>query len=373
MRNSVGAVLGAFKVRFLKLHYPDRIGHLALDLDCYLKEQAMAGRRVRPIAALSGRQPANRALLDYWRRYVTFVEDPQVCRVVEAAMRSCPGLVDDLLLYSNVTNCSARAFDVQRRWGARGPLLSLSQRDLERGRAALTQMGVPEGAWTVCIHARSEGYSPADERFHSHRNVDVGSYMLAVDEIVSRGGWCVRMGDATMPPLPPRRGVIDYAVSPFRSDWLDLFLCATCRLFVGCTSGLYVMAAIFGRPSALTNMAPLDCAYSPFLADLSIPRLVAGPDGSVIPIPEAFRSGVSGFRFTEQYTASGITQIANTDIEILELVRQALDQQEGARSSSPEDDALEERFRTHFRDGAYCWPPSSRIGREFLRRYRHLI
>lgn len=373
MADFIKLLLQALRIRFLKLHYPNRIGHLALDIDCYLKEQSMAGRKVRAIALLDGHAPANLALIRYWSRSITFVKGGPLGWVVSSAMKRWPELVDDLLLYSNVTNCSARAFAVQGQWGKRRPLLSLSEADERRWRAALSQLGVPEGAWHVCFHARSEGYSPSDERFHSHRNVDIASYMPAIEEVIARGGWCIRMGDPTMEPLPPMRGVIDYAVSPFREDWLDVYLSATCRLFIGCTSGLYVLASIFGRPCALTNMAPLDCAYSPFPSDLSIPRMMARKDGTVMSLAEAFGSEVAGFRLTHQYLESGVSQIPNTDAEILELVRQALDEQEHGVSSLPDDEALQSRFRSHFKEGAYCWPPASRIGREYLRRHRHLI
>lgn len=333
----------------------------------------MAGRKVRPIALINERQPANRTLIRYWRSYVTFIKSRQLSRFVQWAMLRWPDLVDDLQLYSNVTNCSARAFAVQGQWGQRGPLLSLSESDINRGRAALSQLGVPEGAWHVCIHARSAGYSPSDERFHSHRNVELASYMPAIDEIISRGGWCIRMGDPTMEPSPHKHGFVDYAVSTVRSEWLDMYLCATCRLFVGCTSGLYVLASIFGRPSALTNMTPLDCAYSPFPSDISIPRMMAKRDGTVMHMDDIFQSGVSGFRLTEQYIESGVSQIPNTDTEILELVRQALDEQEHGPNALPDDEALQHQFRAHFKDGAYCWPPASRIGRDYLRRHRDLI
>jgi putative glycosyltransferase (TIGR04372 family) len=278
-----------------------------------------------------------------------------------------------LLLYSNVTNCSARAYEVQARWGAGRPLLSLSSKDVDRGRAALAAMGIPDNAWYVCVHARGAGYSRVDEHFHSHRNVEIDSYVAAMQEIVARGGRCIRMGDPTMEPLPDLPGVVDYARSPLRADWLDIFLCASCTLFLGCSSGLYVVASIFGRPTALANQTPLDCAYSPFPTDLAIPRMMLNADGSVMRMVDAFASGIASLRLTEQFQALGIGQMHNSSEEITQLAIEALDRQQGTVLDAPDDEQLQQRFRGYFKNGAYCWPPSSRISRDFLRRHRQDI
>ena len=56
---------------------------------------------------------------------------------------------------------------------------------------------------------------------------------------MERGAWCLRMGDPSMRPMPRAPRVIDYAHSAIRSDWMDVFLCARCRFFIGNTSGNY--------------------------------------------------------------------------------------------------------------------------------------
>jgi putative glycosyltransferase (TIGR04372 family) len=72
-------------------------------------------------------------------------------------------------------------------------------------------------------------------------------------EIVRRGGWVVRMGDKSMPPLPPMAGVVDYARSPHKSYRADVVLTASSRLFIGCASGLCHMPMTFGVPTLLAN------------------------------------------------------------------------------------------------------------------------
>src|SRR5439155_12915255 len=114
----------------------------------------------------------------------------------------------------------------------RPPLLALDEAHRTRGRAVLADIGVPSDAWFVVIHAREPGFSVQDEAAHAFRNSDILRLIPAIPEVRRRGGWVVRMGDPTMRPFPLIEGVVDYAVHPSRSDWMDVFLCSEARFFV---------------------------------------------------------------------------------------------------------------------------------------------
>jgi len=144
-----------------------------------------------------------------------------------------PEVVDSLQGYCSVMRGASRVHDVQSRWADRAPLFRLSEAEIARGEGQLRILGIPEGAWFVCVHSREGGYSPGDEWQHSFRNANISDYTDAMRAIVARGGWCVRVGDPTMRPLDPMAGVVDYARSSSKSDWMDLFLCARCRFFLG--------------------------------------------------------------------------------------------------------------------------------------------
>ena len=90
------------------------------------------------------------------------------------------------------------------------------------------------------------------------------------------------MGDPTMKPLPPMERVIDYAHSPAKADWLDVFLCGRCRLFVGLASGLSQVAVSFGVPCVYVNW--ISNVLPPFSArDVFIPKTVSirAADGQI--------------------------------------------------------------------------------------------
>ena len=118
----------------------------------------------------------------------------------------------------------------------------------ERWRA---RMGLPEDAWFVCLHVREQGFRKDQG---SWRSADINNYIGAIEEVTSRGGWVVRMGDTTMKKLPLMERVIDYPFTEAKNDLLDVYLVSECRAFIGTSSGLLEVPIMFQRPIILTNM-----------------------------------------------------------------------------------------------------------------------
>jgi putative glycosyltransferase (TIGR04372 family) len=123
----------------------------------------------------------------------------------------------------------------------------------EEGWKTLATHGITKSNWFVCLHVRSNGYL-RDQGRREHRNSDVTNYMDGIKEITGNGGWVIRLGDKSMPPLPPMPRVIDYAACDWKRDYLDLFFIRNCRFFIGCLSGPWDLAVLFGRPMLTVNM-----------------------------------------------------------------------------------------------------------------------
>ena len=350
----------------------ERVGHLAMDFDSYFKGQLLSHRKVIPVLLSAGRNPANEALLAHWSRHARVIRSRWICWLLRPLM-SFPELVDSLQGYCSVLRGASRVYDAQSRWADRAPIICLSEDEIARGEAELRVLGIPEGAWFVCVHSREGGYVPADEWANSFRNTNITDYTEAMRAIVARGGWCVRVGDPTMRPLDPMPGVVDYARSSSKSDWMDLFLCARCRFFLGNTSGLFGLAGIFGKPSALANMTPLGCVYAQFPGDISIPKLLIDTQGRMLPLPDAFADEASELRLTPEFVERGLRQVDNTPQEIAELAIEMMDRLDGHVEDEPDDADLQARFRALIQPHHYCWHASARIGRAFLRRHRALL
>jgi putative glycosyltransferase (TIGR04372 family) len=165
---------------------------------------------------------------------------------------------------------------VQERWAAekRPPLLKIKPDHRERGLKILEALNIPEDAWFVSLHVRSATTFDEDENnLHAGRSCDIDSYIPAVQAITDAGGYVFRMGDPTMKPLPKMPQVVDYALSSYKSDWMDVFLWACCRFFVGTNSGPAVVLPTFGVPMLWTNVTPFAICSITFPNSLMVPKL----------------------------------------------------------------------------------------------------
>lgn len=108
-------------------------------------------------------------------------------------------------------------------------------------------LGIPAGAWFVCLHVT--------ESFEKHvRGAKIDTYYDAIQEITSRGGWVVRLGDPSMPSLKDLPQVIDYAHYSKRRNLLDLYLIQQCEFLIGVCSGPNQVAHLFRKRVIATNM-----------------------------------------------------------------------------------------------------------------------
>jgi len=350
-----------------------RIGHLAAEPDSFLKARALGlvgpGRyfMLAPV-----RSVANAAMLDYWRPHVTVIEHPLVCWIV-GAMSRWAVMKHDMSRYVLKLDASQEIYSINAAWAGRAPLLHLTEADREWSDRKFAELGLPEGAWYVCIHVREPGFSPADEAAHSYRNSDPRAVMAAIAEIVSRGGWCVRMGDPSMTPLQSIEGVIDYAHHPLRSARMDILLCARARFFLGNTSGLTLVSSVFGVPSALANLVPLSVlAFLP--SDIGIPKLVRSiRENRILLFGEILGTAVGDYRYTRLYTEAGLEVIENSPEEIRELAVEMIERINGQYIPDAGADNLQSRFMALLRPGHYAYGSAARVGAAFLRRHANLL
>jgi putative glycosyltransferase (TIGR04372 family) len=279
----------------------------------------------------------------------------------------------DMSRYVLKLDATQEIYRINAAWAGRAPLLALSADDRAWSDERFAELGLPRGAWFACVHVREAGFSPADEAAHAHRNADPRALRPAMEEIVRRGGWCLRMGDPSMTRLEPMPGLIDYAHHALRSPRLDVLLCARARFFLGNTSGLALVSSAFGVPSALANVIPLP-ALPPLAVDLSIPKLLrSARDGRLLRFAEVLGPPAHDFRYASLYADAGLEVIDNAPDEIAALVAEMLDRIEGRHVPVPGDEELQRRFMALLRPGHYGHGAASRLGAAFLRKYAQLL
>lgn len=319
---------------------------------------------------------ANAAYLDCWSRHVTIVRDPSdaLFRKGEAPDRrihdtNVVALPDGTYRY--IFHAFA-ALNARRIAAGRPPLLALDPEHAARGEAALARLGLPPGQWFVALHVRHGGYKRdhADHR-KRHMNSDVMTYVPAIRAIVERGGWVVRLGDAAVPPLPAMERVIDLAVSPARSDWLDVYCLARARFLLGTGSGPTQVAASFGVPVAVANLFPVTMTGSSS-QDVVWPKLLRRrDDGRLVPFADLFRPPLLEQTFADTLDRLGIDVVDNRPDELVALVEEMYARLTGTWRTSPEDDALQARYHT-----LAPTPAVAQVGRmctAFLRQHEALL
>ena len=353
--------------------FPTAVGHIAV-LDSYVKMGILGQRSpARPILLVRDRI-ANRHYLNYWRRYLPdMISDPVAIELLSPLAKY---LEDRIFVVMSPSGEQIVGWDyvggaqqasIQAQWEAEGrdPLLTLTDSDHERGWECLRSLGVPSEAWFVGLHVR-EGRTKS----RGARDDDIDTYGMAIESIVKRGGWVIRMGGPSMTPLPPMPQVIDYAHSGARSDWMDVFLWARCRFFIGTVSGPAWVPPTFGVPCVATNWTFLSRRW--FGQDLFIPKLLwSEREQRYLSFDEALTSSAGVAESLDYLASIGIRIVDNSPEEINDVVMEMLDRLDGKLKYSEEDKQLEERFDKMWASNAY--KATGRVGRDFLRKWAHLL
>ena len=182
------------------------------------------------------------------------------------------------------------------------------------------EMGIPLSDWFVALHVREGGDL---ENGINYRNSSIGNYLDAIRVITRAGGWVVRLGDASMTPMPDMEHVIDYAHSRWKSELMDLYLISECRFFLGTTSGPTEVALLFDRPVLIVNAE--ECAtWGPMRrGDLGILKHVYSPRlRRVLSVRELVEEPFESQSVSTPADSQGYELIENSPDEIRDVVEE---------------------------------------------------
>jgi putative glycosyltransferase (TIGR04372 family) len=254
-------------------------------------------------------------------------------------------------------------------------LLVERHEDTEAFQDLALRLGLEPSIPIACVHVRTEGYSTVDDAVQAHRNFEVSSILEAIELLTAAGLQVVRVGGPFGEKLPSWVPAVDYAFSATRSPENDFLLVSRCKMFIGSTSGLYVLATMFGRPTLGLNMTPINAFGMVGSRTMSIPKLVYSEvEGRILTFAEAAKAPSGNSLAQVGLAAECLRPIDNSKDEIADAVADfiALNEQEEWKLCA-EDLALQEAFRRAIPDDAYGARSSTLVAPSFLRRHVSLL
>jgi putative glycosyltransferase (TIGR04372 family) len=226
------------------------------------------------------------------------------------------------------------------------------------------------------LHNREDGYTKnkIPDLNSDFRNGSIDNYLSTIQFILSIGGAVVRMGDSTMTPFPNIPGLIDYAHSQLKSEMNDLLLSGNCRFFLGNTSGAHQMASAQGIPVVGVNLAAMGFCKFGSPNDIGVPKLyIKQGTNEPVPFKKIFDSGLANFYETQMFYEAGVYLKETPQDEILEAVKQMIDQLNGKLQDSISDIELQTKFNSLFNNTNYSFYSRTKISSYFLRKHQDLL
>ena len=327
----------------------------------------------------------NPALFSYFEPYLHVIRDEesiQTLRKLETLITLPLGVgipINDGFPFLDI---AANLCEIElEKQGLKTALFCLSDKHRNMGEKVLKKLGLPKDAWYVTLHVREPSYraeTPGNTT-ENWRNANPLDYLKACEIITRAGGWVFRMGDSSMTPLPPMPQVIDYALNDIRSDWMDVFLGATCRFLIGTGSGYYIIPAFFGVPVMFTNFPGFIQYYGLKSHDLYLPRwLKNNQTNKLISFKEYMSPPAGNYNSIKHFHNAGLTWIENTPEELVVATEEMLERTDDGFSSTIQDTDLQSCFKilaetSGLKYGVPAVKAFAPISRDFLERHADLL
>lgn len=234
-------------------------------------------------------------------------------------------------LYFFLSHCVLHSEFIGNFLGRKYPFyFSLTNEDVRRSNHLREMLGIPLNAPIVTLHSREAGYLP-ELTYHSYRDTDIESHIPAIEYLVSKGYYIVRIGDRTMKPLPDISDkVIDAPFHPLYSGYFELYFIALSRFMITTTSGPDALALGLGVPKLNINVPILSINAGNENDLFVMKKYYSHILKRYLTYNEIVMSPLIGFLHTEQYEQFGVELHQNSPEEILQAVKEMEARLEGS-------------------------------------------
>ncbi len=328
-----------------------RIGHLAVNTELYCCEREaninFPKQKYKDFFYLS-KYISNKHLEKMWCRSITILP-----RSLLIPIHRISSFFYFLLGRKNIHEIKNPAngyYDTHNLIDKLDPHINFTEDEEIKGKEVLEKMGLPKNAKFVCLIVRDAGYLNRYEKlarwnYHNFRDGDINRYVMAAEELASRGYYVFRMGINVKKSLKSSNNkIIDYANLEIRSDFMDIYLGAKCTFCISTACGFDAVPIIFRRPIAFV-VVPLGLCFPSsknflILTKHHINRL----NKKKLSISEIFLSNTGMAERDETFKNNDIELQENTPEEIRDLVIEMDDRIKDNWHETDEDTLLQKSF-----------------------------
>lgn len=138
-------------------------------------------------------------------------------------------------------------------------IFEFTKKQKEVGDGLLKDLGINSGDEFVCIHNRDTAYLDQKQfsknyKYHDFRNFEIHDFDKSFEFCESQGLKIIRMGQKQNEKIKKKSNyLIDYAFSPFRSDFLDVYISSKCIFYLGSASGYWGLPNLFRKKIFIIN------------------------------------------------------------------------------------------------------------------------
>ena len=234
-------------------------------------------------------------------------------------------IIKSEVIMSNRHDLNFATFDTEGLMAKSDVKVKFTKKDNDIGKRWLLQNGWKSEQKIISILVRDEEYLKQnnhgiDFSYHSYRNSDIISYLPAIDLLLDRGYFVIRMGSKTNKDISSNvnsKSFVDYSWCEDKSDFLDIWLMANSDLIISTGTGHDRLAQIFKIPMLLINYLPFTSTMSSSYCINAPKKLFWKHNNEILDLNEYLDSN---FGRTEDYLKSNIRIVDLNSREILGIV-----------------------------------------------------
>ena len=227
----------------------------------------------------------------------------------------------------------AKTFD------GKSTLFNFNQEENNNGQKYLDKHEIQKDKY-VCFLLRTNEYYNSVGLSHRNekmefRNVSPANYLPTIDYLIEKGFKVIRMGKGFTDPFPySDKNFIDYAISEFRSDFLDVWLSANCKFFLSSPCGIGSLPMMFNKPFLFADYFPVGRMISYAPKSMHLPRMAVSND-KLLTLKEMIETGIIYKNDSNLYSELGVKILENSSEDILNSTKDMLKKIENGFNVTP--------------------------------------